>query len=215
MPPAPPLLEIKNLATSFYDDDIIVRAVRGVDIKVNQGEVLAIVGESGCGKSVTALSILRLLAMPPGHFDSGSIKFNGNDLLLLPENEMQNIRGNSISMIFQEPMTSLNPLFTVGDQISETITHHQNKTRAEARTLTLNLLHKVAIPSPEVRIDQYPHELSGGMKQRIMIAIAIACRPSLLIADEPTTALDVTIQAQILNLLISLKQETKMSVLLI
>ena len=215
MPPAPPLLEIKNLATSFYDDDIIVRAVRGVDIKVNQGEVLAIVGESGCGKSVTALSILRLLAMPPAHFDSGSINFNGSNLLGLPETDMQNIRGNDISMIFQEPMTSLNPLFTVGDQISETIIHHQNKTRAEARTLTLNLLHKVAIPSPEVRIDQYPHELSGGMKQRIMIAIAIACRPSLLIADEPTTALDVTIQAQILNLLISLKQETKMSILLI
>jgi len=215
MPSTSPLLDIENLSTSFYTDDSVVRAVRGINIQISQGEVLAIVGESGCGKSVTALSILRLLSMPPGHFDSGSIKFNGSDLLRLSENDMQKIRGNDISMIFQEPMTSLNPIFTVGDQISEVIIQHQNKTLAEARELTLNLLNKVAIPSPETRIDQYPHELSGGMKQRIMIAIAIACRPSLLIADEPTTALDVTIQAQILNLLASFRQETEMSILLI
>ena len=215
MPSNPPLLDIENLSTSFYADDHIVRAVRGVNLKLSQGEILAIVGESGCGKSVTALSILRLLSMPPGHFDSGSIKFNGKDLLRLPESDMQNIRGNDISMIFQEPMTSLNPIFTVGDQISEAIIQHQNKTQTEARILTLDLLNKVAIASPETRIDQYPHELSGGMKQRIMIAIAIACSPTLLIADEPTTALDATIQDQILDLLASLKQETQMSILLI
>lgn len=215
MPSTSPLLNIENLSTSFYTADSVVRAVRGINLQISQGEVLAIVGESGCGKSVTALSILRLLSMPPGHFDSGSIKFNGNDLLRLSENDMQKIRGNHISMIFQEPMTSLNPIFTVGDQISEAIIQHQNKTQAEGRELTLNLLKKVAIPSPETRIDQYPHELSGGMKQRIMIAIAIACRPALLIADEPTTALDVTIQAQILKLLTSLRQESEMSILLI
>jgi len=215
MPSTPPLLDIENLSVSFYTDDIVVRAVRGINLKINQGEVLAIVGESGCGKSVTALSTLRLLSMPPGQFDSGTIKFKGSDLLRLSENDMQDIRGNDISMIFQEPMTSLNPIFTVGDQVSEAIIQHQKKTPAEARIITLDLLNKVAIPSPETRIDQYPHELSGGMKQRVMIAIAIACRPALLIADEPTTALDVTIQAQILNLLTSLRQETGMSILLI
>lgn len=210
-----PLLAIKNLKTSFYLDNEVIKAVRGIDININRGEILAIVGESGCGKSVTALSILRLLSMPPCHFDSGSIKFKGKDLLRLSESEMQQIRGNDISMIFQEPMTSLNPIFTVGDQISEAIIQHQNKTKKEARIQTLDLLYKVAIPSPETRIDQYPHELSGGMKQRIMIAIAIACRPALLIADEPTTALDVTIQAQILNLLVNIKEQTEMSILLI
>ena len=210
-----PLLNIENLSTSFHTDEAVVQAVRGIDLKINHGETLAIVGESGCGKSVTALSVLRLLSMPPARFDSGSIKFNGKNLLHLPEKEMQKVRGNDISMIFQEPMTSLNPIFTVGDQVSEAIVLHQNKTSAEARELTLDLLKKVAIPSPETRIDQYPHELSGGMKQRVMIAIAIACRPSLLIADEPTTALDVTIQAQILNLLSSLRHEAGMSILLI
>ena len=215
MPSSPPLLSIENLSTSFYTDDTVVRAVRGVDLQVNQGETLAIVGESGCGKSVTALSILRLISMPPGRFDSGQIKFNKRDLLSLSENEMQKVRGNDISMIFQEPMTSLNPIFTVGDQVSETITQHRELTTAEARKLTLDLLCKVSIPSPEIRIDQYPHELSGGMKQRVMIAMAIACRPALLIADEPTTALDATIQAQILNLLSSLSKETGMSILLI
>ena len=215
MPSTPPLLDIENLSTSFYTEDSVIRAVRGINLQIRKGEVLAIVGESGCGKSVTALSILRLLPMPPGHFDSGSIKFNGRDLIRLSETDMQNIRGNDISMIFQEPMTSLNPILTVGDQVSEAIIQHQNKTHAKARILTLELLNKVAIPSPKIRMDQYPNELSGGMKQRIMIAIAIACRPALLIADEPTTALDVTIQAQILNLLATLRQETEMSILLI
>jgi len=215
MPSTSHLLSIENLSTSFFTDDAVVRAVRGINLQVNQGETLAIVGESGCGKSVTALSILRLISMPPGNFDSGSINFKGKDLLRLSESEMQKIRGNDISMIFQEPMTSLNPIFTVGDQVSEAIIQHQNKAQTEARVLTLDLLNKVAIPSPEIRIDQYPHELSGGMKQRVMIAIAIACSPTLLIADEPTTALDATIQEQILDLLASLKQGTEMSILLI
>ena len=215
MPTTPPLLDIENLSTSFCSDDTVVRAVRGIDLQLSQGETLAIVGESGCGKSVTALSILRLISMPPGRFDSGSIKFNNSDLLRLSEDDMQKIRGNDISMIFQEPMTSLNPIFTVGDQVSEAIIQHQKSTETEARKQTLDLLCKVSIPSPEIRIDQYPHELSGGMKQRVMIAMAIACRPALLIADEPTTALDTTIQAQILNLLATLRQETEMSILLI
>ena len=215
MPTRPPLLHIENLTTSFHTNDTVVQAVRGVNLHVNQAEILAIVGESGCGKSVTALSILRLIPMPPGRFDSGQIKFNNHDLLSLSESDMQKIRGNDISMIFQEPMTSLNPIFTIGDQIGEAIIQHQSATGAEARKQTLELLHKVSIPSPEIRIDQYPHELSGGMKQRVMIAIAIACRPALLIADEPTTALDVTIQDQILNLLSSLKEDSEMSILLI
>ena len=215
MPTRPPLLHIENLTTSFYTNDAIVQAVRGINLHVNQAEILAIVGESGCGKSVTALSILRLISMPPGRFDSGQIKFNNHDLLSLSEADMQKVRGNDISMIFQEPMTSLNPIFTIGDQIGEAITQHQSATGAEARKQTLELLHKVLIPSPETRIDQYPHELSGGMKQRVMIAIAIACRPALLIADEPTTALDVTIQDQILSLLSSLKEDSEMSILLI
>jgi len=215
MPTRPPLLHIENLTTSFHTNDTVVQAVRGVNLHVNQAEILAIVGESGCGKSVTALSILRLIPMPPGRFDSGQIKFNNHDLLSLSEADMQKIRGNDISMIFQEPMTSLNPIFTIGDQIGEAIIQHQSATEAEARKQTLELLHKVLIPSPEIRIDQYPHEQSGGMKQRVMIAIAIACRPSLLIADEPTTALDVTIQDQILSLLSSLKEDSEMSILLI
>ena len=215
MPTRPPLLHIENLSTSFYTNDTVVQAVRGVNLHVNQAEILAIVGESGCGKSVTALSILRLISMPPGRFDSGQIKFNNHDLLNLSEADMQKVRGNDISMIFQEPMTSLNPIFTIGDQIGEAIIQHQSATEAEARKQTLNLLRKVLMPSPEIRIDQHPHELSGGMKQRVMIAIAIACRPALLIADEPTTALDVTIQAQILSLLSSLKEDSEMSILLI
>ena len=215
MPTRPPLLHIENLTTSFHTNDTVVQAVRGVNLHVNQAEILAIVGESGCGKSVTALSILRLIPMPPGRFDSGQIKFNNHDLLSLSEADMQKVRGNDISMIFQEPMTSLNPIFTIGDQIGEAIIQHQSATEAEARKQTLNLLRKVLMPSPEIRIDQHPHELSGGMKQRVMIAIAIACRPALLIADEPTTALDVTIQAQILSLLSSLRQDSEMSILLI
>ena len=215
MPTRPPLLHIENLTTSFHTNDTAVQAVRGVNLHVNQAEILAIVGESGCGKSVTALSVLRLIPMPPGRFDSGQIKFKNRDLLSLSEADMQKVRGNDISMIFQEPMTSLNPIFTIGDQIGEAIIQHQSATGAEARKQTLNLLRKVLMPSPEIRIDQHPHELSGGMKQRVMIAIAIACRPALLIADEPTTALDVTIQAQILSLLSSLKEDSEMSILLI
>jgi len=214
--PAPPLLlDIENLSTSFDTDEGIVLAVRGVDLQIARGETLALVGESGCGKSVTALSTLRLLPMPPGRFDSGRIQFNSNDLMSLSEKAMESVRGNDISMIFQEPMTSLNPIFSVGDQVAEAIILHQDKTLEEARRLTLELLRKVAIPSPEQRIDQYPHELSGGMKQRVMIAMAIACRPALLIADEPTTALDVTIEAQILELLGSLRKEIGMAILLI
>jgi len=159
MPTRPLLLHIENLTTSFHTTDSVVQAVRGVNLHVNKAEILAIVGESGCGKSVTALSILRLISMPPGRFDSGQIKFNNHDLLSLSESDMQKIRGNDISMIFQEPMTSLNPIFTIGDQIGEAISQHQSATGAEARKQTLELLHKVLIPSPEIRIDQYPHEL--------------------------------------------------------
>ena len=211
----PPLLEIEDLSTFFHAEENIVKSVRNVDLTIQKGETLALVGESGCGKSVTALSAMRLIPTPPGKFESGRILFEGLDLLQASEVEMQNIRGNKISMIFQEPMTSLNPIFTVGDQIMEAIRLHQNKTEYQARELALNVLHQVAIPSPESRINQYPHELSGGMKQRVMIAMAIVCQPALLIADEPTTALDVTIQSQILDLLDQLRKETQMSILLI
>jgi oligopeptide/dipeptide ABC transporter ATP-binding protein len=210
-----PLLKIEDLSTFFHTEENIVQSVRNVDLTIHKGETLALVGESGCGKSVTALSAMRLVPIPPGRFESGRILFKGKDILQASEVEMQDIRGNEISMIFQEPMTSLNPIFTVGDQIMEAIRLHQNKTEAQARELALKVLRQVAIPSPENRIDQYPHELSGGMKQRVMIAMAIVCQPALLIADEPTTALDVTIQAQILDLLDRLRQETHMSILLI
>ena len=210
-----PLLKIENLSTFFHTEENIVKSVRNVDLTIHKGETLALVGESGCGKSVTALSIMRLIPTPPGRFESGRILFKGQDLLQASEAEIQNIRGNEISMIFQEPMTSLNPIFTIGDQIMETIRLHQDKTESQARELALQVLRQVAIPSPEIRIDQYPHELSGGMKQRVMIAMAIVCRPALLIADEPTTALDVTIQAQILDLLDQLRKETQMAILLI
>ena len=211
----PPLLEIEDLSIFFHTEENIVKSVRNLDLTIHKGETLALVGESGCGKSVTALSAMRLIPTPPGKFESGRILFEGQDLLQASEVEMQSIRGNEISMIFQEPMTSLNPIFTVGDQIIEAIRLHQNKTASQARELALNVLHQVTIPSPEIRIDQYPHELSGGMKQRVMIAMAIVCQPALLIADEPTTALDVTIQAQILDLLDQLRKETQMSILLI
>ena len=210
-----PLLQIEDLSTFFHTEENIVKAVRNVNLTIHKGETLALVGESGCGKSVTALSIMRLISTPPGRFESGRILFKGQDLLQASEAEIQNIRGNEISMIFQEPMTSLNPIFTIGDQIMETIRLHQDKTESQARELALQVLAQVAIPSPEIRIDQYPHELSGGMKQRVMIAMAIVCRPALLIADEPTTALDVTIQAQILDLLDQLRKETQMAILLI
>jgi len=210
-----PLLQVEDLSTFFYTEENIVKSLRNIDLTIHKGETLALVGESGCGKSVTALSVMGLIPTPPGKFESGRILFKGQDLLKTSELEMQNIRGNEISMIFQEPMTSLNPIFTIGDQIMEAIRLHQNKTKPQARELALNVLRQVAIPSPENRIDQYPHELSGGMKQRVMIAMAIASQPSLLIADEPTTALDVTIQAQILDLLDKLRKETEMSILLI
>ena len=210
-----PLLEIQNLSTFFHTEENIVRSVRNLDLTINSGETVALVGESGCGKSVTALSAIGLIPTPPGKFENGSILFKGKDLLKASELEMQKIRGNEISMIFQEPMTSLNPIFTIGDQISEAICLHQDKNIEQAKVLVLEVLKKVAMPSPEKRIDQYPHELSGGMKQRVMIAMAIVCQPALLIADEPTTALDVTIQAQILDLLNQLRKETQMSILLI
>ena len=210
-----PLLEIENLSTFFHTEDNIVKSVRNVDLAIHKGETLALVGESGCGKSVTALSVMRLIPTPPGRFESGRVLFKGQNLLQTSKAEMQNIRGNEISMIFQEPMTSLNPIFTIGNQIMEAIRLHQDKTESQARELALQVLRQVAIPSPESRIDQYPHELSGGMKQRVMIAMAIVCRPALLIADEPTTALDVTIQAQILELLDQLRKETQMAILLI
>lgn len=209
------LLRIENLTTSFITDEGVVPAVRQVDLEIKRGKTLALVGESGCGKSVTALSVLRLIPMPPGRFESGQILFNGRDLLKVPEKEMETVRGNEISMIFQEPMTSLNPIFTIGEQIAETLLQHKKMDPRKARERTLESLRKVAIPSPEKRIDQYPHELSGGMKQRVMIAMAIACEPELLIADEPTTALDVTVQAQILDLLENLRRETHMAILLI
>jgi oligopeptide/dipeptide ABC transporter ATP-binding protein len=193
----------------------VVKAVRNVNLEVDRGKTLALVGESGCGKSVTALSVLRLIATPPGQYESGQIQFEESNLLKLPEEAMEKIRGNDISMIFQEPMTSLNPIFTIGDQVAEPIALHQDKNFEEARALTLETLKDVGLPSPEKRIDQYPHELSGGMKQRAMIAMAIACKPKLLIADEPTTALDATVQAQILELLEDLRKKTDMAILLI
>ncbi len=209
------LLEIEGLRTWFYTDDGVAKAVDGVTYSIEKGKTLGVVGESGCGKSVTAMSILQLVPTPPGRYVDGEIRFRGENLLEYNEKQMRKIRGNEISVIFQEPMTSLNPVFRVGDQIGEALRLHQGKTRAEARERCLELLRLVGIPSPEERIDDYPHQLSGGMKQRIMIAMALACDPSLLIADEPTTALDVTIQAQILDLLRDLQKKTGMSILLI
>ena len=210
-----PLLEIRELQTHFFTDAGVVRAVDGVSLSIQPGETLAVVGESGSGKSVTALSVLRLIAEPPGRIVGGSIVFKGRNLLALSSAEMRKIRGKEISMIFQEPMTSLNPVFTCGDQIMEAIVLHEGVDRKEARRRAIEMLRLVGIPLPEQRVDEYPHQLSGGMRQRVMIAMALACRPSLLIADEPTTALDVTIQAQILDLLKRLQQELGMAVLLI
>jgi len=209
------LLTVHNLKTYFATDAGDARAVDGVSFDMGEGETVALVGESGCGKSVTALSILRLIPNPPGHIAGGSIVMEGTDLLALREAEMRAIRGNRISMIFQEPMTSLNPVFRVGRQIEAVIRLHRNVSSAEARGRAIQLLDKVGIPSPEERIDDYPHQMSGGMRQRVMIAMALACEPRLLIADEPTTALDVTIQAQILDLLRALQVENGMSILLI
>jgi oligopeptide/dipeptide ABC transporter ATP-binding protein len=210
-----PLLEIRDLQTHFFTDDGVVRAVDGVSLTIEPGKTLAVVGESGSGKSVTALSVLRLVASPPGRVVGGSIRFRGRDLLSLSEPEMRAVRGREISMIFQEPMTSLNPVYTCGQQIMEVLELHLKLDRAAARAASIEMLKKVGIPSPEQRVDEYPHQMSGGMRQRVMIAMALACRPALLIADEPTTALDVTIQAQILELLRSLQRELEMSVLLI
>ncbi len=210
-----PLLRVDDLAVSFRTDRGVVRAVDGVSFEVEDGQTLGIVGESGCGKSVTALSILRLLPEPPAHVDHGRIELHGKNLLALSEREMRGLRGNSISMIFQEPMTSLNPVYTVGSQIVEAIRMHQDKSRKEAREHAVEMVRLVGIPSPQSNVDAYPHQLSGGMRQRVMIAMALACQPALLIADEPTTALDVTIQAQILELLKKLQEKMGMAVLLI
>ena len=210
-----PILEVEDLRTYFYTRDGVVRSVDGVSFSVSKGETLAIVGESGCGKSVTSLSILRLIASPPGKIVSGSIQFHGQDLLKFTDEQMRDIRGDKISMIFQEPMTSLNPVLTIGSQIGEVLELHRQSTKEEARARTLELLRMVNIPEPETRIDEYPHQLSGGMRQRIMIAMALACDPEILIADEPTTALDVTIQAQILNLMRELRDRTGAAIILI
>jgi peptide/nickel transport system ATP-binding protein len=212
---ATPLLEVEDLRTWFFTRDGIVRAVDGVSFRVMPGETLAIVGESGCGKSVTALSVLRLIPAPPGRIVSGAIRFAGRDLLALSEAEMRRVRGNEISMIFQEPMTSLNPVMTIGRQISEILSLHQGLGRGPALEKAVAMLRLVQIPEPERRIEQYPHQLSGGMRQRVMIAMALACNPKLLIADEPTTALDVTIQAQILDLMRGLKQQIDAAIVLI
>jgi peptide/nickel transport system ATP-binding protein/oligopeptide transport system ATP-binding protein len=203
-----PVLQIRGLRTHFFTESGVAKAVDGVDLDIMPGEVLGLVGESGSGKSVTALSILRLIPDPPGRILDGEIIFKGRDLLKLPWPEMRKVRGREISMIFQEPMTSLNPVFKIGRQIMEMVLNHQPDTRPEdARAHAIKMLSEVGIPEPETRIDQYPHELSGGMRQRVMIAIALALNPALLIADEPTTALDVTIQAQILDLMLDLKEK--------
>ncbi|MBI4654261.1 MAG: ABC transporter ATP-binding protein [Nitrospirae bacterium] len=208
-----PILLTEEIKVSFTSNSKTLKAVDGVSFKVFEEDVLGLVGESGCGKTLTALSIMRLL--PANASLSGKILYKGEDLLRKPESELRNIRGSEISMVFQEPMTSLNPVFTVGYQIAEVLTTHKKMNKKYAMKEAVELLRAVRIPSPEIRIKEYPHQLSGGMRQRVMIAMAIACRPSLIIADEPTTALDVTIQAQILELLDSLRRENKMSVLLI
>jgi oligopeptide/dipeptide ABC transporter ATP-binding protein len=210
-----PLLQVKGLCVEFSTRRGNVQILNNLDIHLFPGEALGIVGESGCGKSMTALSMMRLVPVPPGNISAGQILLKDTDLLQLKEGQMQDIRGNEISMIFQEPMTSLNPVFTIGSQVSENIRRHQLTTRAQAREKTIQMLQAVGIPVPETRINQYPHELSGGMRQRVMIAMALSCQPSVLIADEPTTALDVTIQAQIFDLLRQIQEEMKTSVILI
>ena len=209
------LLSIHNLRTYFYSELGLIRAVDGISFSMGFGETIGIVGESGCGKSVTARSIMRLIPQPPGKIESGEIYFEGKNLLTLSQAEMRRIRGNKISMIFQDPMTSLNPVFRIGKQISEAIKLHQGVSQKEALEKAIEMLQMVGIPSPAKRVFDYPHQLSGGMRQRVMIAMALSCRPKLMIADEPTTALDVTIQAQILNLMQKLKEETGASIILI
>jgi oligopeptide/dipeptide ABC transporter ATP-binding protein len=209
-----PLLEVKGLRTSFYTRDGVVRAVDGIDFHVDRGEIMGLVGESGCGKSVTSLSIMRLIAKP-GRIEAGEILFDGEDLLKLRDDKMRSIRGNRISMIFQQPTSSLNPVWNVGRQVEEVLRIHRGMKGGAARARALELLRMVGIPDPERRLKAYPHEMSGGMAQRIMIAMALACEPELLIADEPTTALDVTIQAQILDLMRNLRDETGTAIVLI
>ena len=209
------LLKVDNLSTWFYTDDGIVKAVNDVSFSLNKGHTLGIVGESGCGKSITSLSVMRLIDSPPGKIVGGKILFKGEDLLAKSEEEMRRVRGKRIAMIFQEPMTSLNPVYTVGRQIEEALLIHETMTKKEAKRRALEMLRLVRIPLPEKRFDEYPHQLSGGMRQRVMIAIALACSPELLICDEPTTALDVTIQAQILALIDELKEKTGTSVIMI
>lgn len=208
------MLHVRDLKTYFYTSNGIVKAVDGISFSIHAGETLALVGESGCGKSATALSLLRLISAP-GKIVGGQIKFNGEDLLYLSEPQMRRVRGNRIAMIFQEPMTALNPVLRIGDQISEVLLQHQDISPDDARNRSIELLHQVGIPSPGQRIREFPHQLSGGLRQRVVIAMALACDPQLLIADEPTTALDVTIQAQIIELLGRLQQERKMATLLI
>jgi oligopeptide/dipeptide ABC transporter ATP-binding protein len=213
--PAAALLEVRGLRTLFKGEQGEVRAVDGVDFRLERGRTLGIVGESGCGKSVTALSIMGLVPQPPGRIAAGEVLFEGEDLLKSAPQRLRDLRGDKLAMIFQEPMTSLNPAFTVGDQISEAILRHRKVTPAEARSQAIEMLRRVRIPSPERRALDYPHQLSGGMRQRVMIAMALACNPQLLIADEPTTALDVTIQAQILDLMRTLRAELGTAIILI
>ena len=209
------MLEVRNLRTNFETERGVVRAVDGVDITVGLGKTLGVVGESGCGKTVLALSILRLVPSPPGRIVAGSVMLDGRNLLALSEEEMRQVRGKEISMIFQEPMTSLNPVFRIGEQIAEVTRLHQGLSRRESTAHSVEMLRKVGIPSPESRVRDYPHQMSGGMRQRVMIAIALACRPRVMLADEPTTALDVTIQAQMIDLIRSLQSETGTSLVLI
>jgi peptide/nickel transport system ATP-binding protein len=209
------LLEIRGLKTHFTTDDGIVHAVDGVDLTIDRGETLGVVGESGCGKSVTALSVLKLVPMPPGHIAGGQILWRGRDLVPLGSPDMRKIRSKEIAIVFQEPMTSLNPVYTVGDQIAEVIRLHEGLSRRAALDRAVEMLRLVHIPNPERRVRNYPHQFSGGMRQRVMIAMAISCNPALLIADEPTTALDVTIQAQILDLIAEMKSRLGMAVMLI
>ena len=215
MPDNDTLLSVENLSTSFFTEQGVLRAVQDVSFTINKSRTFALVGESGCGKSITALSIMRLVPEPQGKIVAGKISFAGRNLLDLSQRRMRAIRGNRIAMIFQEPMTSLNPVFTVGFQIAEAIQLHQHKSRSQAWALAEQMLRSVRIPDPDRRISEYPHQMSGGMRQRVMIAMAVSCKPALLIADEPTTALDVTIQAQILDLLDELQEQNKMSILLI
>lgn len=210
-----PILQIENLQTHFFTDRGQVPAVDGIDITVKKGEIVGIVGESGCGKSVTSLSVMRLVPNPPGKIVGGAIKFKGEDLASASEKRMRELRGNEIAMIFQEPMTSLNPVYTIGDQIGEAVRLHTKASKKEAKQRAVEMLKKVGIPRAEAIVDEYPHQLSGGMRQRVMIAMAMACDPELLIADEPTTALDVTIQAQILDLMRKLNEESQTAIMMI